>query len=365
MHAWNSAGWLVALALLATAPAQAQPSPRVVDLHVDLPYQLHIHGRQLNDPRGEASPERMRRGQVVAIVLPLFVADAWKRPPAEIRASYESTYQTLLSAQRSSHLSPPTAEPRSGRVVTWLAFEGADGFADEPLALLPWIRRGACLVGLVHTRTNALAGSSSDPKTSARSMGLSTAGERLVRTALAHGALVDIAHASDAAVRDIATVAGTFHAPLICSHAGMRALKPIERNVSDEILKMIAASGGVVGVDLHSGHIGSRAGMQATLDDFIRHLEHAVRIAGFEHVAIGSDLEGRISAPSDADGAATWPDVADRLRKRGWQEHQISAVFHGNAERALKWATDHGCGAEGARSSKASSTASSSRENRL
>lgn len=187
----------------------------------------------------------------------------------------------------------------------------------------------------------------------------------MVRTAFAHGALVDIAHASDAAVRDIATIARSFHAPLICSHTGMRALKPIDRNVSDEILKWIAASGGVVGVDLHSGHIGSRAGMRATLDDFVRHLEHAVRIAGIEHVAIGSDLDGGISAPTDADGAATWPKVAETLRKRGWQEHRIAAVFHGNAERVLKWATDHGCGAVGSRASSSSSTASSSRESKL
>ena len=337
---------LAGIILIFSATASGQSAPPVADLHVDLPYQVHVHGRRLQDSRAPTSPRRLARGHVTLMVLPLFVVDAWRHPPATVRASYEATYRDLLEAMRggpSPPPAPPTAEAPSG-IETLLAFEGADGFADDPAALIPWIARGACLVGLVHTRTNALAGSSSDPKTAARRVGLTRRGREVVRTAYTHGALADLAHASDAAVADIVDVARTFRAPLVCSHTGMRAEKAIERNVSDEQMRAIAASGGVVGVDLHSGHISRRPGRAATMEDFVRHLDHAVDVAGIEHVAIGSDLDGGIHAPEGSDGAATWPEVAMRLRRRGWTEAQLAAVFHRNAERVLSWARTRGCG---------------------
>lgn len=322
-----------------SAAPRPRRSPRVVDLHVDLPYQVHVHGRSLDDPDAPTSPARLLGGKVDLLVMPLFVTDAWRLAPSQARVSYEATYRALSAAvSMSAHASlAPPATRVQGRVSTLLAFEGADGFADDPRALLAWIRRGACLIGPVHTRTNALAGSSSDPSRAARRIGLTPEGEAVVRLAYASGALVDTAHASDAAVLQIARIAKSFRAPLVCSHTGMRALKPIERNASDQQLRWIAASGGVVGVDLHSGHIGRHAGRRATLEDFVRHLEHAVRVAGVDHVAVGSDLDGGILPPADADGAATWPQVAVLLRERGWKEQELEAVFHRNAERVLSW----------------------------
>ena len=334
MTAFACLAWMLAT----PSNTHAQRAPRVADLHVDLPYQVHVHGRTLDDPKAPTSPARLRRGKVSLLIMPLFVVDAWRLPPSQVRASYDATYRALLGSMQTSPSAPLVLATRSeGRVSTLLAFEGADGFVDDPRALIPWIERGACLVGLVHTRTNGLAGSSSDPKSSARRVGLTSEGKALARLAYTSGALVDTAHASDAAVRDIVQIAKAYRAPLVCSHTGMRTLKPIERNISDEQLRWVSASGGVVGVDLHSGHVGRHAGRQASLDDFLRHLEHAVRIAGIDHVAIGSDLDAGILPPTDSDGAATWPQVANELRTRGWSQQDLDAVFHQNAERVLGW----------------------------
>lgn len=328
---------LLLMALSIATTAHAGPSPHLVDLHVDLAYQIHVHGRHIDDGSAPTSPERVRRGNVRRVVLPLFVTDAWKLTPAEARTAYEATYRSLIDAVRSDG-TKTWAEPGSSSsngVRGLLAFEGADGFADDPNTLLPWIKRGACLIGLVHTRTNALAGSSSDPRSKARTVGLTARGERLVRFTYQHDALIDIAHASDQAVDHIAAIASQMRAPLVCSHTGVRARKNIHRNISDQQLAWIAASNGVVGIDLHSGHIGSKAGERATLDDFVEHLEHAVRVAGIDHVAIGSDLDGGIVEPIDSDGAATWPRLVRKLELRGWTPVQIEKVFHRNAERVL------------------------------
>ena len=330
--------------------AQEAPSasPPVVDLHVDLAYAMRAHGKRLSDPRNETSPRRLQRGNVSLLVLPLFVNDAWAKTPGDVRAEYAATQQTLLEGLRAQEHPPMVLEPgapaQEGRISTVMSFEGADGFVDDPEAIVPWIRQGVCFVGLVHSHTNGLAGGNMDPDRSRRTAGLTDRGKQLARVVYGNGAVVDVAHMTDASMADTAAIAKEFGAPLVATHAGMRALRAIERNLGDVQLQAIKDANGVVGIDLHSGHIGARAGVRATLDDLVRHIEHAVQIAGPEHVAIGSDLNGGIEQPSGADGAATWPRVARKLREKGWSEAQIEAVFHGNAERVIAWAREHGCG---------------------
>lgn len=320
--------------------APGEELARTVDLHVDLAYALHVRGRRIDDPGADASLDRLVRGRVGRVVIPLFVPDAWRMEPARVREEYAATLETLVRALGSEPasrvLSLPGAPARSDRVATLLAFEGADGFADDPAAIGPWIRRGACLVGLVHDRSNALAGSSQEPAAARRLLGLTPAGRAVARAVYESGGLVDVAHASDAAFDEIAAIAASFSAPLVDSHTGARALREIDRNLDDARLTRIASSGGVVGVDLHSGHIGSTPGMPASLDDLVAHVEHVARVAGEHHVAVGSDLEGGITAPEGADGAATWPLLARRLTRRGWSRERIDALLRDNADRVLR-----------------------------
>jgi membrane dipeptidase len=196
---------------------------------------------------------------------------------------------------------------------------------------------------VVHARSNALAGSSQDPVVTSRTRGLTPAGRRLAEHVVARGALLDVAHASDATIDDLVVVARAAGAPLVDSHTGMRSLVASERNLDDGRARAIAASGGVIGISLHSGHVSRRTGERATLDDYVAHLERAIAVAGEDHVAIGSDLAGAIVQPSDADGAATWPALALRLRARGWTEARLHAVLHANAERVSAWSSTHGC----------------------
>ncbi len=344
--------WIVLLAMSSTLPppvasAQQTPVHEVVDLHVDLPFALHAQAKSLSDPDLEANLARLRRGHVAWLVLPLYVPDGWKRPTEHVARDYEATYSTLMRAIRTQAtplLLEPGAPPSPGRVRTTVAFEGADGLAGDTTAVARWADRGACVVGLVHSHTNALSGASMDPSPARRAVGLTPAGKELARAVYQAGALVDLAHMSDAAMSDTAAIAAEFGAPLIDTHTGVRALRHIARNIDDDHLRAVGLSGGVVGIDLHSGHVGAAAGEPATLDDVVRHIEHAARVAGPDHVAIGSDLDGQIEQPLDADGAATWPRLASKLRYQGWNEDRIAALFHRNAERVLRWTSAHGCG---------------------
>jgi microsomal dipeptidase-like Zn-dependent dipeptidase len=302
--------------LIVTGHYEPDEAPWIVDLHVDLPWSS-LAKKDL----AELSADRLARGRVRTLVVPLFVEDAWKMTPSAARDAYALTFAAFEKAKPS--------------VGTRLAFEGADGFAGDPSAVDPWIARGACFFGLVHSHSNALGGASQDPNPSARDRGLTPAGRALAEHIVSKGGLLDLAHASDRTQDDLLSIAKAANKPVVDTHTGMRSLVAIDRNLSDERAKAIAATGGVIGISLHSGHISAHAGATATLAEYVDHIEHLAKIAGFDHVAIGSDLAGAIRPPEGSDGAATWPWVEEILRTRGWSDAQIAALFHANAERVL------------------------------
>jgi len=330
-----SATLLACVAILACARAAAPPAlgaaedRGVVDLHVDLPYALHARRTPLDE--AQASPRRLAAGGVRTIVTPLFVQGAWAMPPAAVRVAYQETYADLRRATERLHAG------------VLLSFEGADGFADDPAALDAWMARGACLVGLVHDRANALGGASQDPDPAGRARGLSEAGRALAARVVARGALLDVAHASDATFDDLATIARAAGAPLVDSHTGARALRDTPRNLDDARLRAIAQTGGVVGISLHGGHVGAVPGEPPTIADVAAHVVHAVEIAGASHVVLGSDLDGGSDPPAAADGEAVWPLLERELSSRGVPATSVEAIFGGNARRVLAWARAHGC----------------------
>jgi len=322
----------LALAIACARPAAVAPAPAratLVDLHVDVPFELRF--RHLKLDALQASPARLARGGVAVILAPLYVPHAYEIGPARAREAYASSYETFRG----------TAGALG--VEAWLSFEGADGFADDPSAIDPWIARGACLVALVHSHSNALGGASQDPSRAARARGLTDAGKRLAEHVLARGALLDVAHASDATFDDLLEIARAHGAPVVDSHTGLRAIRNIMRNIDDARLRALAATGGVAGISVHSGHIGTHPGEPATLGDVADAIEHAVAVAGIDHVAIGSDFDGMIDPPRGTDGESMWPALRALLASRGMSQRDIDAIWGDNARRVFEWPRAHGC----------------------
>lgn len=305
----------------ATTPPRADEPPPVVDLHVDLAHAVYATGARLDDPSQQVTLDKLSRGRVRWLVLPLFVEHAWEMDPARVRERYEATWHALAGAGLRG-------------VRATFAFEGADGFADDPRAIDPWLDRGACVVGLVHDHDNALAGSSTDPSSDPPGKGLSAMGRALAERVTARGVL-DVAHASEASALELVAIAKAHGALVIDSHTGMSALAPSRRNASDELARAIASTGGVVAISMHSGHVSKTPGEPASLEDVARHIEWAISIVGSEHVALGSDFDGLIEPPTGSDGEATWPALWTVLRAHGVNAEILHAVFHGNAERVL------------------------------
>ncbi|HET9931613.1 MAG TPA: membrane dipeptidase, partial [Polyangiaceae bacterium] len=268
--------------LLVRLPARgAEPAPRpigVVDLHVDLSYQLNYKGAEFGRGTGQFPADELLRAGVVGVVLPLFVP-ARVSPTGPRRSDLEDSYRRVLAAiPRVAPYSAPGCGVGTGQVRTFLAFEGAAPLADDPVLLDEWATRGLRSVGLVHTRNNALAGSSGEP--SSKGSGLTRAGLALVQRAAALGLPIDVSHASDQATRDVLTAARETKSVVIATHSNARALTNVPRNLADAELRGIAQTGGVIGVNFHSRFLAK--GRRATLDDVVAHIRYLVRIVGIE-----------------------------------------------------------------------------------
>lgn len=322
-------------ALLGSLPLRgAEPAARpvaVVDLHVDLSYQTNYRERPFATGGGQFRAADLARAGVVGVVLPLFVPrDVTPSGPRE--QDFESSYARVYGEL--GHTPPfrlPGCLPREGGVRTWFAFEGVGPLAGKPAALTTWARRGLRIAGLVHTWHNELASSSGDHEE--QPFGLTEQGKAFAREAVRQGLLLDLSHASDRAARDLLAIAAETGAPVVATHSNARALANHPRNLAGAELTALAHSGGVVGVNFHAPFV--TRDHPATLTDVVRQVRYLVRVAGVEHVALGSDFEGDIRPPRELRDVGGYQRLAKALEQSGLSRSDVERVFSGNALRVL------------------------------
>ena len=306
-----------------------RPVP-VVDLHVDLSYQANYRGQDFSRGTGQYPAAELQRAGVVGVVLPLYIprdVSPTGPRPEDLERSYGRVFAEL------SGVAPyrlPGCVGASDRVQTWLALEGSAPLADRPGDVARWIARGVRLFGLVHGYDNRLATSAGMARASRRSgKGLSDEGRALVARVHALGGMVDVSHASDRATQEVLELARAAGAPVVATHSDSRAVYDHARNLRDEQVRAIAATGGVVGVNFHSGYLTGAP--RARIADVVRHVLHFVRLVGAEHVAIGSDFEGGIRPPSGLEDVSGYQRLAVALLDAGMSREQVERVFAKNA----------------------------------
>lgn len=320
--------------LLRWAVAGAEPAARpfpVVDLHVDLSYQTNFRGKSFAQGIGQFRAQDLGRAGVVGVVLPLFVPREVS-PSGPRVADYESSYARVYGELgQTPPFRLPGCLPRDGGVRTWFAFEGAGALADAPRELVGWAARGVRVLGPVHTATNDLASSSGDASPS--SFGLTERGRTFLRAALGLGMLLDVSHASRRATSEMLALAAETQSPVIATHSNAAALAEHPRNLTDDELRAIARSGGIVGVNFHARFVTGRSA--ATLADVVRQVKHLVRVMGAEHVALGSDFEGDIRPAAELTDVFGYQRLARALMDAGTSPSDVEAIFAKNALRLL------------------------------
>ncbi len=306
----------------------------VVDLHVDLSYQINYKSKDLANGSGQYLANELVRSGVEGVVLPLYVPrDVAAEGPrlADLERSYQAMEAAL--AKTKPYQLPGCSLP--DRVKTWFSFEGSAPFADPTANLDQWLQRGAALFGLVHTYDNALATSAgktaSAPKVKA---GLTAQGRSFVQQLLQRRAVVDVSHASDATALEVIAMATQANVPVVASHSNARSLANHARNLSDELLLAIARTGGVVGINFHSPFL-IRTGGEASVNDVVKHVRYVVGKIGADHVAIGSDFEGDIHAARDLHDVRGFPKLAQALQASGLSNQDVRKIMGLNALRVL------------------------------
>ena len=256
---------------------------------------------------------------------------------------------------------------KAGRVASMIGVEGGRQIGGSLAALRQYYNLGARYMTLTHNQTTEWADSATDdPKYD----GLSRFGVTVVHEMNRIGMLVDLSHVAPATMK--AAIAAS-RAPVIFSHSSARALVDHPRNVPDDVLRLLPANGGVVMVNfvpdfisdavwhwgaeknaeearLKAFHRNSTAevaaGLKAweaahprppvTVTTVADHIEHVAKVAGYDHVGIGGDLDGIPYTPTGLTGVQDYPNLFAELIRRGWSDQNLAKLAGGNVLRVLR-----------------------------
>jgi membrane dipeptidase len=247
----------------------------------------------------------------------------------------------LLALERAGHLrvartaADLDAAANGGPPAAILHLEGVEALDTGLDALELWYAAGLRSLGPVWSRPNAFGHGVPFrfPSTPDTGDGLTDAGFALVRRCNGLGVAVDVSHLNARGFWDVAATTG---APIIASHCGVHALAPASRNLTDDQLDAIGASGGIVGIPFIVEFLRADGRLDTTtpLATIVAHVRHVADRIGVEHVGFGSDFDGG-AIPDALGDVAGLPGLLDALREDGFTEDEVASVAWGNWRRVL------------------------------
>jgi microsomal dipeptidase-like Zn-dependent dipeptidase/gamma-glutamyl-gamma-aminobutyrate hydrolase PuuD len=214
----------------------------------------------------------------------------------------------------------------NGRKSIMLGIENGialDGKLDN---LKYFAERGIVYITLCHNGDNDICDSAKGNQTH---NGISAFGKEVVREMNRLGIMVDLSHASEKSFYDALEISKL---PIVCSHSSCRALCDHPRNLTDEQMHALAKKGGVMQITLYHGFL--RSDGEATIEDAIAHLEHAIEVMGIDHVGLGTDFDGDGGIRGLADSSELL-NFTRRLMARGYAEKDIQKIWGGNFLRVM------------------------------
>lgn len=325
---------------------------------------------------------RMREGGIDALVFAVYVGQL-ARTDVGLRLAheralrcFERTHAVLAQNAGACGLALSAEDglrlKGEGKRAIYLSIENAYSLGRDAGNVETFHRLGVRMLGLTHMLNNDVADASTDPR-GAEWGGLSPLGREMVAEANRLGLVLDASHASDDTLRDLLELS---RAPVVLSHSGPRALADHPRNVGDELLRALAAKGGVLQINalpvslVHAPGNRRTAAIAevlvrfkdavlsaetlaaedkaydvvcaehpnppVTFEDFIRHIEHAVAVMGIDHVGIGCDFDGGGGGFAGLRDVTDYPGITRVLLERGWSEEALAKLWGGNTLRVFR-----------------------------
>jgi membrane dipeptidase len=229
-----------------------------------------------------------------------------------------------------------------GSLAAVLHAEGAEAIGPGLEELDALHDAGLRSLGLTWSRPNAFGHGApfGFPGSPDQGPGLSDAGRALVRTCNERGVVVDVSHLNERGFWDVAELSG---APLVASHSNAHALCPSPRNLTDDQLRAVGESGGIVGINFCVAFVREDGAddPDTPLSAIAAHAAHVAEVAGVDAVALGSDFDGA-TMPHELDSATKLPALLDALRAFGFDDPELGKVALGNWRRVLRatWGTE-------------------------
>jgi membrane dipeptidase len=353
----------------------------VVDTHDDTPQRMLFEHFDLahRDSEGNIDIPRMRDGGLNAIFFSIWAPVNITGPAATKRA------MDLISVVRDQVQKHPqdlalcttAAEVRAahdqGKIAALMGIEGGHMINNDLAVLRQFAKLGARYMTLTHTADLDWAGSSGDD---AKHIGLTPFGKTVVLEMNKLGMMVDISHVSDKTFYDALAAS---KAPMIASHSSCRAICDAPRNMTDDMIKALAAKGGVIQINYHVGFLSQayrdasaksaeqkariaavdkaageneaasiREGEKVThqmmsegklpevdWQAIVDHIDHAVKLVGADHVGLGSDFDGAVM-PRGMEDCSKLPKLTEALLRRGYSEDDIRKILGGNTLRVME-----------------------------
>jgi membrane dipeptidase len=347
----------------------------ITDGHVDLPYRLRVKhfrlereflGIPISTTEGDFDFERAKKGGLDAPFMSIYIPSAQQINPDKGKALADSLI-TMVEGIAQAHpdkfaLAKTPAEIEAntvaGKISLPMGMENAAPVGDDVANVKYFFDRGIRYMTLTHGKDNQICDSSYD--TTATWTGLSPFGEKVVAEMNRVGIMVDISHVSDSTFYDVLKIA---KAPVIASHSSCRYFTPgFQRNMSDDMIKELGKNGGVIQINFGANFLDSVArkndGLRDSLEKILEaknltskdpeaqplieqfgkqhkelfsdvervadHIDHVVKLAGIDHVGIGSDYDGvGDSLPLGLKDVSTYPNLIAVLLKRGYSAEDI------------------------------------------
>lgn len=258
---------------------------------------------------------------------------------------------------------------KAGRIASLIGIEGGHAINDSLATLREMYRAGGRYMTLTHWSNNHWADAATDAP---QHGGLTAFGVMVILEMNRLGMLVDLSHVSDQTMN---TVLDVSKAPVIFSHSSARAINGHPRNVPDAVLKRVAINGGIVMVNFSPDFVseaarsyyaeveaetarlkelmpGDTGGVEkglaawkaahpevrATLRQVADHLDHVRKVAGIDHVGLGSDFDGISRVPAGLEDVSRYPNLLEELARRGYSDDDLRKVAGLNILRVLKQA---------------------------
>jgi membrane dipeptidase len=354
----------------------------IFDAHVDTPRYVVDEGYQMAEEHSyyETDIPRLKRGHVGAVLFGIYAEPQSYAPNLWLPRALEcldGLRQEVRANSKDIEMAA-TADDilrihRSGKVAALASLEGGHLIGDSIRILRLYYKLGIRSMTLAHFNTNNWADSMTD---AAVHNGLSPYGKQIVREMNRLGMLIDVSHVSDKTVKDALE---TSRGPVFASHSSSKAVADVPRNMTDDIIRAIAAKGGVICVNFSVAYLDKKAydtiwpvranrqqevrdvlqqhagdpqrwdlarGIErryykmipkVDLPQLLRHIDHIAKVAGVDHVGMGSDFDGIAGmVPSGVEDVSKYPAIVRGLMDLGYSDDDVRKIMGMNMIRVLR-----------------------------